>query len=377
MKIKQIKKIMVIIFIVLAFLRPLSAQIEVLEKSADTDGDTRGIAVQDYYVYLADGTGGLKIINMSNPYSYVLTGALSLPGSFVEQVAVDSNIVVLTDTQNNRIHFVDASDKMRPELLESLTVNGDIPRRVAAEGGKAFVLEYGEDPLALDYFSGIEVFAYGTTIESVQLTPINDLRALAINASYILTGGGNEILLFRRDSVGFVVAPARTITLAANEDIQSLSLWNQYLFAFGKDDLYAFAIFTLHLYPHPPLLILWMLDQEPVPGDPVNRRISASVLDYGNGATSDPYIYLLLTSQKEYGLFFFNSSSNELKPYSMYDLESSTWVIFRNVDEASEGEIEIYDSSFPDYFYPGAFNGGTFGLGAIGDFGLGYVQVKQ
>jgi hypothetical protein len=377
MKTKQVEILMGIVILVLVCLCPAYAQIEVLEKSANTDGDTRGIAVQDYYVYLADGAGGLKIINMSNPYSYVLAGALSLPGCFVEQVAVDSNIVILTDTQNDQVHFVDVSDKMRPELLQSLTVNGDIPRKVEAEGGKAFVLEYGDDPLAPNYFSGIEVFSYGTTIESVQLTILNGVSALAVNDSYLLTGGGNEILLFRRDAVGFVVTPARTVTLAANEELQSLSLWNQYLFAYGKDHLYAVAILKLQLYPHPPILIVWMLDQEPVPGDPVNRRVSASVLDYGNGATSDPYIYLLLTSQKEYGLFFYNSSSLELKPYKMYDFESSTWMMFRDVDEASEGEIEIFDSVFPVYFYPGAFKGGTFGLGAIGSYGLGYVQVKQ
>lgn len=377
MKIIKTKKIPVVLFFMLLCIYPVYSQIDVLEKNANTDGDTRGIAVQDYYVYLADGTGGLKIINMSNPYCYVLTGALSLPGSFVEQVAVDSNIVVLTDTQNNRVHFVDVSDKMRPELLESPTVNGDVPRRIEAEGGRAFVLEYGDDPLAPGYFCGIEVFAYGITIESVQLTPVNNLRSLAVNADYVLTGGGNQILLFRRDAVGFVVTPARTTTLPANEEIQSLCLWNQYLFAFGKDELYAFGIFTLHLYPHPPLLIVWPLAQEPVPGDPVNRRISASILDYGNGSTSDPVIYLLLTTQKEYGMFFFNSSTLVLRAFNMYDLESSTWVVFRDVDEASDGEIEIYDSAFPIHFYPGAFNGGTFGMGALGDYGLGYVQVKQ
>jgi hypothetical protein len=377
MKTKQIKIVIVLFFLVLTCRFPAFAQIEVLEKSADTDGDTRGIAVQDYYVYLADGAGGLKIINMSNPYSYVLTGTLSIPGSFVEQVAVDHNIVVLTDTQNNRVHFVDVIDKMRPVLLETLTVNGDVPRRIEAEGGKAFVLEYGADMLAPDYFSGIEVFSYGVTIESVQLTEIAGIRDLAVNADYILTGGGSEIQIFRRDAVGFLTAPDWSVALPANEEIQSLSLWNQYLFAYGKDKLYGLGIFELHLYPNPPILIVWMLDQEPVPGDPVNRRVSASVLDYGNGSTSDPYIYLLLTSQKEYGLFYFNSSSLVLKAYMMYDYERSLWVMFRDVDEASEGEIKIYDSVFPLYFYPGAFRGGTFGLGAIGSYGLGYVQVKQ
>ena len=128
-------------YFILLCLHPLFPQIQVLEKNVNTDGDTRGMAVQDYYVYLADWARGLKIINMSNPHAYVLVGALALPGCFVEQVAVDNNIVVLTDTQNNRIHFVDAHDLMRPRLVESLDVNGDVPRRIDARDGKAFVLE--------------------------------------------------------------------------------------------------------------------------------------------------------------------------------------------------------------------------------------------
>lgn len=353
------------------------AQIEVLEKNANTDGQARGIVVQDYYVYLADGAGGLKIINMSNPYAYVMAGSLSLPNCFVEQIAVDSNIVVLTDTQNHQVHFVDASDKMRPVLLQSLTVSGDVPRKIVAESGKAFILEYGDDPSAPDYFSGIEVFSYGATIESVQLTPINAIRTVAVDPGYILTGGGNEILLFHRDAIGFNTTPARTISLTAGEEIMSLSIWNQYLFAFGKNQLYAVGILKLYLFPYPPILLVWVLDQAAVPGDPENRKVSAALLDYGNGTTSDPYIYLLLTSLKGYGMFFFNKSTLELKPYNMYDVETSTWLVFRDVDEASEGEVKIYDSAFPEYFYPGVFKGGTFGLGAIGDYGLGYVQVKQ
>ncbi|MCK4943073.1 MAG: hypothetical protein KAS65_05815, partial [Candidatus Aminicenantes bacterium] len=377
MKKINVKKFLVVLFLMLLWIYPVYSQIEVLEKNANTNGDTRGIAVQDYHVYLADGAGGFKIVNMSNPYLYVITGMLQMSGCFIEQVAVDGNIVILTDTLNNQIHFVDVSDKMRPELLESLTVTGDVPRRIAAEGGKAFVLEYGDDSTAPGYFSGVEVFSYQTTIGSVQLTPISNIQDVEVNASYVLAAGGNQLQLFRRNATGFNITPARILNFPAGEEIKSLDLYGMHLFAFGKNQLYAIVIFKFQLFPNPPILIVWLLDQIAVSGYQDNRNVNAAILDYGDGTTSAPYIYLLTTTLKSYGMFFFNTSTIELKAFSMYDLESSSWIVFRDVYDASDGKVKIYDSAFPEYFNPGAFKGGTFGLGAIGDYGLGYVQVKQ
>lgn len=377
MKIIPTKKFLVVLFLMLSWIYPVYSQIVVLEKNANTNGDTRGIAVLDYYVYLADGAGGFKIVNMSNPYLYVITGMLQMSGCFIEQVAVDSNIVVLTDTLNKQIHFVDVSDKMRPELLESLPVTGDVPRRIAAEGGKVFVLEYGDDSTAPGYFSGIEVFSYQTTIGSVQLTPINNIQDVEVNASYVLAAGGDQLQLFRRNATGFNVAPARILSFPADEEIKSLDLYGINLFAFGKNQLYAIGVFEFQLFPNPPILIAWILDQIAVSGYQENRNVSAAILDYGNGTTSAPYIYLLATTLKSYGMFCFNTSTIELKAFGMYDLETSSTIVFRDVYDASDGKVKIYDSDFPEYFHPGAFHGGTFGLGAIGDYGLGYVQVKQ
>lgn len=379
-----------------------SALIEVMQYTVASGGDARGIAVKSYYVYLANGNSGLKIINLSNPRFPLTTGYLPLPDRFCDQVAISGNMVGLTDTDNNYVCFVDVKDRMRPVLKSALRVRGDIPRGLVLSTGKAFVIERGAHPAAPVYFSGVEVFDYsGAAVRSTQLTAIDDVRDVAATSHYLFVATGRDIQVFSRTATGFLAAPVENVAFPAGEEMSSIALHNGYLFAFGTNRLYVIGKIPLllpllpvdkslspstrlsdkvPLSPTPgkepvkkPVLNLKILVQCEVAGYTDNRRIDAATIEFGGDVTSRPEIYLLLTTLKSYGLYIFNPTTDTLIPY---EIPIEVPVVFFDVYEASDREISIYDAAFPEYFAPGWIIGGVMGIGALGSTGFGYPIVN-
>jgi hypothetical protein len=392
MKIKKNMGFGLVIFLLLMWVNPVFSQIEVMHKRVETDGNAKGLAVQHYYGYLADGSGGLKIINMSNVKSFRISGSLQFHGSVIEQVAVSGDMAVLTDTTGN-VHFVDVEDKMRPQLKWTLETR-DIPRTVTAAGGKAFVIEYGDDPADPDYFSGIEVFSYyGTRAESIQLIPITGIRDVVITSKYVFAVTSRELIGFRRVSTGFDTTPAQRIDFPAGEEINSLGHCGHYLFAFGRDRLYVLGPIPISLflfffgspfYGDLPRVVeselpleMSIIDQAPIPGYRENRKADAAVLDYGGSTTSSPKIFILLTTLNSYGLFTYDWETRELNPFNILEFSTSTWIDFFDLNAATDGEVRIYDAAFPQYFSPGFLEGGVIAIGAIGGLGLAYAYISS
>ncbi len=347
----------------------LFALFDVKEARLQTGGDVRGLAMQDYYVYVAKGAGGLTIINLSNPKRFRIKGSLLLPGSFIEQVAVSEHTAVITDTKNNQVHAVDVWDTLDPQLIGSVKVKGDTPRVVAMQGGSAFVVEYGAKPSQPGYFSGIEVFDYTKTLKSVQLMKLKGIRDIAVTADYVFAAAGNQLYTFARKPVGFDTKPVAQLKFPAGEQIHSITLLGTHIFAFGKKQLYAIDI-NLPSRTGPIIL-----DQQAVAGALENRRVDAAEMP---GVMASSYSFILLTTLKEYGLFFFDSKNNKLYPFDMFDLDTASWLSLRNVYQAGQNEgvdIFIYDAALSRYHHPGVLKGGTLGFGAIGTHGLGYVRM--
>lgn len=375
------------------------ALIEVMQYTVASGGDARGIAVKGYHVYLANGNGGLKIINLSNPRFPLTTGYLPLPDRFCDQVAISGNMVGLTDTDNNYVCFVDVKDRMRPVLKSALRVRGDDPRGLVLSTGKAFVIERGDHPAAPVYFSGVEVFDYsGAAVRSTQLTAIDDVRDVAATSHYLFVATGRDIRVFSRTATGFLAAPVEIVAFPAGEEMSSIALHNGYLFAFGTNRLYVIGKIPLllpvdhsfssstklsdkvPLSPTPgkepgkkPVLKLKILVQCEIAGYTENRRIDAATIEFSDDFTSRPEIYLLLTTLKSYGIYIFNPTTDTLIPF---EIPIETPVVFFDVYAASDREIMIYDAAFPEYFAPGWYIGGVMGIGALGSTGFGYPVGK-
>ena len=347
--------------------------VDVKEMHIDTAGNTQGLAVAGYYVYLADGTEGLKIINISNRHVFTATGTMVIPGADINQVAVDGDVAVVTDTYQ-KVHFVDVDNKMKPTLMGSLPAQGDIPRAVAARDGMAFVVERGNQKSDPDYFSGLEIFTYKQQLQQLLLLDIPDARDVAATANLFIVAGGQTLYLYQRpgkQKVTVGLSPMATLAMPAVEEINSivvpedLPTRTRYLFAFGKLQLYVIDFSK----PAQPVI----LDQHPVAGETANRRVDAACIEEFLPCS---HIIVLLTTQKSYGLFQYLTKSGKLSPLPMIDLNTSSQVSMRDVYNVSKGEIQIFDAALSRYYYPGLLKGGTCAVGALGEYGMGFVQMS-
>lgn len=361
----------------------------VQERYMVTGGDTRGVALRDYHAFLADGPAGLKIANLSYPYGVGITGLLAIPDSRVDDVAVDRDTVVLTDSTHGRVHFVDVSDLMRPALLSTLQPQGDTPHQVVAAGGKAYVLEFGRNPSSLDYFSGVETFSYVGRVESRQLRAIEGARSLAVHRGHVFVGAGNQILAYGQTASGLGAAPVARVHLPRGEVVHSLAAWDGYLFAFGQEELFVVGFVPIPLVlpgpgdpPRPPTppkprpaLDLSILARLEVDCELENRNVTARVLDYGGDTSSEPNVAVLLTTIHSYALVAFDKTTQTLSAVPFRGFFGDPGTLFRNVHDETDGMISIYDARLPVYTRPGWLIGGIMGVGALGEHGLGFAYL--
>ncbi len=376
---------------------PLFSIIDVVHNKQETDGQAMGVAVQGHYSYVADGTGGLKIINMSNPHGFLNYGRLHIPGGKIEQASVSGSLVVLTDTAASaagpfgRVHFVDVQDKMRPRLIGSLPLGGNKPHTVTSSGRTAFVVEYGDDP---SDFSGIEVFTcYGTSPRSTQLTAIPGIRDMTVSNKYVFAATSGSIIAYEKTLSGFSATEADRLAFPAGANINSVVLYSIYMFAFG-DQLYVVGpilpdfsiVFRWVPFPFPGGIFLDIIAAAPlelsiinradIPGDRVSRRVDATIPELGGGVTTAPLVYILLTTRNCYGMYTFNYDTRDMAPFHILYRDSTAPAILFDIHAATDGKITIFDAVFPQHFSPGFFEGGLMGLGAIGSSGLGYIYLE-
>ncbi|MHB8158144.1 MAG: LVIVD repeat-containing protein, partial [Desulfocucumaceae bacterium] len=91
-----------------------------------TPGLVKDIFVKDEYAYIADGSAGLRIIDIKNPYSFIEVGCYDTPGN-ANKVYISGNYAYIADGITG-IQIVDISDPFFPALKGSY----DTP--ISAEG---------------------------------------------------------------------------------------------------------------------------------------------------------------------------------------------------------------------------------------------------
>jgi VWFA-related protein len=93
--------------------------------SVDTPGTALDLQVHDSYTYVADGTGGLQIIDFSQPDAPSIVGSLdSLESEALEAVDIDMAYpYVFLAAKQNGLAIVDVSDPASPQLVNWATPN--------------------------------------------------------------------------------------------------------------------------------------------------------------------------------------------------------------------------------------------------------------
>ncbi len=100
--------------------------------------DARDVAVSGSRLYVADGTHGLAIVDISDPANPTAVGSLALPGAAVDVAAVDSRAYVANDPLG--LVIVDAQNPSQPRILGIENTPGK-PVGVAVSGPVAFVAD--------------------------------------------------------------------------------------------------------------------------------------------------------------------------------------------------------------------------------------------
>ena len=106
--------------------------------SLDTPGNANDVRVVGSRAYIADGSAGLRIIDITNPASPTLLGALDTPGE-ANDVVVVGNLAYLADGPAG-LQIIDVSDPVVPRLIGTLDTPGTA-RGVDVSGNLAVVAD--------------------------------------------------------------------------------------------------------------------------------------------------------------------------------------------------------------------------------------------
>ena len=89
--------------------------------SCDTPGYASAVRVSDELAFVADGSAGLQIISVTNPSNPILVGGYETPG-YASDVAIRSNLVYLADG-NAGLLILSVSNSTSPSLVGSYVTN--------------------------------------------------------------------------------------------------------------------------------------------------------------------------------------------------------------------------------------------------------------
>src|SRR6185369_4119724 len=103
--------------------------------------NAKGVAVSGNYAYVADGTGGLVVLNVSNPASPSLTKIIPMPsGGTYGATSVDVSGNTLYFSSDFDVWVYDVSAPSTPTLLGSYRA-GNLIRKVRASGSYIYVTD--------------------------------------------------------------------------------------------------------------------------------------------------------------------------------------------------------------------------------------------
>jgi hypothetical protein len=111
-----------------------------LVSAYDTPGSATGVAVDGGYAYVADGTAGLRVIQVSRPTAPAGVGACDTP-YWANDVTVAGPYAYVADLQSG-LRIVDVSDPARPYIKGFYDTPWDA-NQVALSGHYAFVADGG------------------------------------------------------------------------------------------------------------------------------------------------------------------------------------------------------------------------------------------
>lgn len=118
--------------------------------SVDTPGTAFAICIRDTYAYVADGPGGLQVVDISTPTSPQVVGSAGTPHDATDVYAAGGFAFVAA---GDSVHVIDVSIPAAPQIVGSVGLP-DQAYGVTVSGNYAYV--------AADWFGGLQVVDVST-----------------------------------------------------------------------------------------------------------------------------------------------------------------------------------------------------------------------
>jgi len=202
------------------------------EVTLGSTGTQRGIEIEieGQYAYVADGSSGLQIIDISNPAAPVARGVYDTAGLAMEVKVVGNYAYVADRYQPTGLTIVDISDPARPTLASSLattllpayiTVKGDYAY-LAGSGGAMEIINIA-DPTApqsvtaLNGTAALSIAAVGDYVYlgqgsgGISIVDVTDPAAPAVRGSVSLAGSVTDIIIEK--GIAYVATTSRLTIL--------------------------------------------------------------------------------------------------------------------------------------------------------------------
>ncbi|MHB8120129.1 MAG: SdrD B-like domain-containing protein, partial [Methanothrix sp.] len=168
----------------LAILLLASTQASLVKVGAyDTTGTAYGVALSGSYAYVADGSSGLRIIDISNPASPFLKGTYNTPGT-AYGVALSGSYAYVADGSSG-LQIIDISNPANPFLKGTYNTPGTA-RSVALSGSYAYVADGSSGLQTIDISNPANPFLKGT------YDTTGYARSVALSGSYAYVADGDS-----------------------------------------------------------------------------------------------------------------------------------------------------------------------------------------
>ena len=136
----------------------------------DTPGEAWGVTVAGKYAYVADRMDGLRVVDISDPSNPNERGYVDTPGE-ARAVAVDGNYAYVADSFGG-LRIIDVSDPSHPQEVSSYDTPG-FAYDVASHDGKVFVADAASgvrvinvaDPQAPGEIASFDTPGYATQVQ--------------------------------------------------------------------------------------------------------------------------------------------------------------------------------------------------------------------
>ena len=177
----------------------------------DTPGLAKGISLDGDYAYIADYEAGLQIVDISNPAAPVLAGSADTPGLAFD-VEVRNGFAYVAD---GGMQVIDVTDPTSPELLTGVAVPGGQAIDVTLSGNYAYLACRS---------GGVQVASLANPASPVLVGSalIGDVHEIIVQGQFAYVACGSSG--FRMLSVTNPASPVLISTLATSSPVTGLAV---------------------------------------------------------------------------------------------------------------------------------------------------------